>query len=1154
MAQNKTLELSIKIAGKVDKSLTTAINQTNTLMGSLTTTMSKVGTAGLAAMGALATATAVGLAKCTSEAAKLENNMSAMVRYVDGLTESATTSTEQAQSNLKAMRTYIQDLSTQIPRTTEQISKMSAALGQSGIGADRQMSTGILRDTAVAATAMDLEDDMAGNYMAKWEAAFNFNHDQVMTLMDQINYLGANNATTAAEIAQSVNQAASMGQIAGVDPSATAAIATAMQATGVATDRVGTSISRIYTNISKGSNATKAQKAMWEELGFTAEGIARSMQSDGIGTLKSVFQAINNMPDERKVAALNTLFGQWAIEGGAKITQNLALLEKTLGEVNDPGLYTGSMEREFLIEASTPEAVDIMLSNAKAALMQDIGQAFLPAKKEFSLSMIDFLNQIRKNMPELTTLANSLGKIASDGVERLGDAMERALPYIQKGLDYLANNGPQVASTLGKLAAVFVGMKFAPGIESLLSGAGNLLLGSSVGGSGKRTGGLLGGIKSLFRGGQKAAGTAGGFLSTFGGAASGNGFFQTLGSVASSLISGNGIKGTAGLLEAAAGTPGLLSGYQGAGSALKNRIAGSGIGQYFGSVFSSLGSFGSTLGNTKTGGFLSGLLGKAGGALGNLTMPLRQGIAGIGAAATIQGSIIQQNLSGLLGKAGGALGNLTMPLRQGIAGIGAAATIQGSIIQQNLSGLLGKAGGFVSGITNSGAGKAIGGVLGSLGTVAKSGAGVLGTVWGPIASGFGSIFAGAAPVIGVISSIIAVVSILGDHLEDIRGIIQNVFGDTGVAVFDKFMGVLQNVGSFITGLFADGGVANALAPLRETITNLFGEDAGAAFDGLTTILQSVMGVVGQIVSFAQTTVKPIIQDIFSFLTGTVVPIILQTFTAAAPSIAGIISGLGSAIMTAMQIIGSAIQAVMPIVQSIITVIMSIASVVVPAVLAGISALAQGIGPIMEGIKTVFDGLIAFITGVFTGNWSQAWEGVKQIFGGAFDALVGLLKTPVNAVIALINKAISGINGLGLDIPDWVPIIGGKSFHIGIPEIPMLAKGGFTDGVSIAGEAGREAVISFQRGVRAQNIATWAQAGRMLGVSAEQALSAADGAELKPIDPGEGGGGGGNFTFAPNIVIQGNADADVLEEALRRAKEEFEAWYEQMMRKRARTAY
>lgn len=79
---------------------------------------------------------------------------------------------------------------------------------------------------------MDLDDQTAGNYVAKWEASFNFDHKQVMTLLDQINYLGAHNATTAGEIAQSVNSAASMGQIAGVDPAATAAMATAMQATG----------------------------------------------------------------------------------------------------------------------------------------------------------------------------------------------------------------------------------------------------------------------------------------------------------------------------------------------------------------------------------------------------------------------------------------------------------------------------------------------------------------------------------------------------------------------------------------------------------------------------------------------------------------------------------------------------------------------------------------------------------------------------------------------------------------------------------------------------------------------------------------------------------------------------------------------------------
>ena len=215
---------------------------------------------------------------------------------------------------------------------------------------------------------------------------------------------------------------------------------------------------------------------------------------------------------------------------------------------------------------------------------------------------------------------------------------------------------------------------------------------------------------------------------------------------------------------------------------------------------------------------------------------------------------------------------------------------------------------------------------------------------------FGSLFAGAAPVIAAISGIIAVVSILGDHLEDIRGIVVNVFGETGGQVFDVFTGKLQGVADFVTGLFSEGGVAAALAPLQNTITNLFGENAGAAFGGVVTILQSIMGVVGQIVTFATGTVKPIIQDVFAFITGTVLPIILQTFTAAAPTIASIISNIGSAVMTGMQIIGSAIQAAMPIIQGIITVIMTIGSVVVPALLAGFEAFSAGISAVMSAIQ------------------------------------------------------------------------------------------------------------------------------------------------------------------------------------------------------------
>ena len=523
---------------------------------------------------------------------------------------------------------------------------------------------------------------------------------------------------------------------------------------------------------------------------------------------------------------------------------------------------------------------------------------------------------------------------------------------------------------------------------------------------------------------------------------------------------------------------------------------------------------------------------------------LQTGIQAISESAPAQA--LQQKISSIVQMGAGAIGKAQNIAGKITGGIGGA-------IGKGIGAISGAAGNLVTGTIGSGGLdliSAVGGNIASLTSRLPAAANLIGTAFGPLTGIFGSILSSALPIVAVVSSIIAVISIMGDHLDDVRTAIGNVFGEQGLAVFDGAKAAIQNVGDTIAKAFSP----EKLATVRSAITGMFGEGAGAAFDGVVQIVQSVVGVLGQLVTFSTTYVKPIITEIFSFVTQTVLPGIMQAFSTAAPYISQIVSGLGSVILQVATMIAQAIQAALPVIMAVIQGVLAAFQVAVPVILSVVQSLVASFQAIVTSIQGIFDGLIAFVTGVFTGNWSQAWEGVKQIFGGAFDALVGLLKTPVNAVIALINKAISGINGLGLDIPDWVPIIGGKSFHISIPEIPMLAKGGFTDGVSIAGEAGREAVISFQRGVRAQNIATWAQAGRMLGVSAEQALSAADGAELKAIDPGEGGGGGGSFTFAPNIVIQGNADADVLEEALRRAKEEFEAWYEQMMRKRARTAY
>lgn len=118
--------------------------------------------------------------------------------------------------------------------------------------------------------------------------------------------------------------------------------------------------------------------------------------------------------------------------------------------------------------------------------------------------------------------------------------------------------------------------------------------------------------------------------------------------------------------------------------------------------------------------------------------------------------------------------------------------------------------------------------------------------------------------------------------------------------------------------------------------------------------------------------------------------------------------------------------------------------------------------IIHGVTTAFSGIIKFLEGVFTGNWKKAWSGVKDIFKGAFEALVGFAKRPLNQVIGLVNTVISGLNKL--KIPSWVPKLGGKG--INIPKIPMLAKGtmNWMGGIAQVHEKGGE-LIDLPHGTR-----------------------------------------------------------------------------------------
>ena len=103
-----------------------------------------------------------------------------------------------------------------------------------------------------------------------------------------------------------------------------------------------------------------------------------------------------------------------------------------------------------------------------------------------------------------------------------------------------------------------------------------------------------------------------------------------------------------------------------------------------------------------------------------------------------------------------------------------------------------------------------------------------------------------------------------------------------------------------------------------------------------------------------------------------------------------------------------------------------------------------LGTVSDVVGDIFDilgGIVDFIVGIFTGNWEKAWNGVKEIFKGVWDSFVDIVKAPLNLIIGIINGLIEKINGaLKIEVPDWIPGIGGDTWGVNIPTIPKLAKG------------------------------------------------------------------------------------------------------------------
>lgn len=225
------------------------------------------------------------------------------------------------------------------------------------------------------------------------------------------------------------------------------------------------------------------------------------------------------------------------------------------------------------------------------------------------------------------------------------------------------------------------------------------------------------------------------------------------------------------------------------------------------------------------------------------------------------------------------------------------------------------------------------------------------------------------------------------------------------------------------------GYNTYFAPVLDSLAGKFSEVWG---DHIQPLLSSFIDLFGEVATFIENVWKSVFQPLLNWVADKIFPVISP-----------VLEGIGTLVLTVFA----------------------------------------GIADTLNGFITVATGVIGFVNGVFSGDWSKAWEGVKTVFKGVWDAMPDFIKGPIKLIIGFVNSMIGaienginfvvrGMNNLQFDVPDWVPGIGGETFgfdlnEISLPRIPQLARGGVLEKgqVGLLEGNGAEAVVPLEKNTK-----------------------------------------------------------------------------------------
>ena len=271
------------------------------------------------------------------------------------------------------------------------------------------------------------------------------------------------------------------------------------------------------------------------------------------------------------------------------------------------------------------------------------------------------------------------------------------------------------------------------------------------------------------------------------------------------------------------------------------------------------------------------------------------------------------------------------------------------------------------------------------------------TIVGKIITTIGTIAGGLSKLSSIIGEVSASATASGTSLSALAGPI-------GIVI-----GVITGLTAEFVHLFKTNEEFNAkVIETWNNIVTFYETYIVPIFNQIVTLVQTVFGTIWEIIQSVWGQIEPYIQEMFE--------VVMDWWNESGSEMMADLMTLLSWLLEKVSWLWENI--IDPVMKYFLENLKPAINFFANGVVAIIKFVLENISNTWNLIKGIFNGIIEFVSGVFTGDWEKAWNGVKNIFKSIADSLVNIFKSPLNLIIDLINGFLKGVNNIKM--PDWVP--------------------------------------------------------------------------------------------------------------------------------------